>query len=175
MLERLPEYIDPLQLADRQGVLKGQLALSDLPRLVDVLFSDDGCVAIELFFSREGRWATVEGRIEANLAVKCQNCLQAVELSIHHTVKLGVVTSIELVNRLPEAYEPLLLEEEKILLKELVEDELLLSLPDYPKHEYPCLTESVQTEKTDSLVNKKRVFPEHPFSILANLKKTGDL
>lgn len=50
MLDRLPEYIDPLHLADKRGELKGQLSLSILDRLAEKLHDDTGIVAVDLFF-----------------------------------------------------------------------------------------------------------------------------
>jgi len=50
MLDRLPEYIDPLHLADKRGVLKGQIPLRSLDRLADMLVNDTGTITVELFF-----------------------------------------------------------------------------------------------------------------------------
>jgi len=175
MLARLPEYIDPLHLADKRGELKGQIPVSSLDRLADVLFNDTGVVTVDLFFGREGRLAKVEGQIDAVLELKCQNCLQAVQLPVKSTVKLGIVTSIDQADRLPEDYEPLLVDEEKILLKNIIEDELLLSLPTFPKHQHDCLADSAYVNKADSLSGEQQSPSENPFSILAKLKNTGDL
>ncbi|MFU8788035.1 MAG: YceD family protein [Methylobacter sp.] len=175
MLARLPEYIDPLHLADKRGELKGQIPVSSLDRLADMLFDDTGAVAVELFFGREGRLAKVEGQLETVLELKCQNCLQAVQWPVKHSVKLGVVTSIDQADRLLEDYEPLLVNgEERILLKNIVEDELLLILPTFPKHAYNCLAQEF-VNKEDLLQNQQPSLPENPFSILAKLKNTGDL
>jgi uncharacterized protein len=174
MLDRLPEYIDPLHLADKRGELKGQLQISSLDRLADILFSDTGSVGINLFFGREGRLAKIEGQIEAVLELKCQNCLQAVQWSVKNDVKLGIVTSIDQVDRLPDSYEPLLVDEGKILLKNIVEDELLLALPAFPKHAYNCLAQKTYNGEV-VLINEQQLPAENPFSILAKFKNTGDL
>jgi uncharacterized protein len=176
MLNRLPEIIDPLHLADKRGELKGQLPVSSLERIADLLFDDSGFVTVELFFGREGRLAKVEGRISAVLKLKCQSCLQAVEWSVDNTVRLGIVGSIDQANRLPEDYEPLLVEQDSIPLRNLIEDELLLSLPTYPKHQHSCFVSNSNNNKTNSQESDSRLSaPENPFSILANLKNTGDL
>lgn len=175
MLARLPEYIDPLHLADKRGELKGQIPVSSLDRLADILFNDTGAVTVELYFGREGRLAKVEGEIEAVLELECQNCLQAVQWPVKHAVKLGIVTSIDQANRLPEDYEPLLVDEEKILLKSIIEDELLLVLPTFPKHPHNCLDSKPGNKKVDFLPNEQQASTENPFSILAKLKNTGDL
>lgn len=175
MLARLPEYIDPLHLADKRGELKGQIPVSSLDRLADMLFSDTGVVTVELFFGREGRLAKIEGQIDAVLELECQNCLQAVSWTVKNSIKLGIVTSIDQADRLPEDYEPLLVDEGKILLKDIVEDELLLILPTFPKHQHNCLAQKPDNNKVDHLSNEQQSPTENPFSILAKLKNTGDL
>jgi uncharacterized protein len=175
MLDRLPEYIDPLHLADKRGELRGQIPLSSLDRLADILFSDEGVVAVDLFFGREGRLAKIEGKIKAVLQLECQNCLQAVEWPVNAEIRLGIVTSIDQANRLPGDYEPLLVEEGKIPLKSIIEDELLLVIPAFPKHQHNCLTPDLDNNKADSLLNNGQSPKENPFSILANLKNIGDL
>lgn len=174
MLDRLPEYIDPLHLADKQAVLRGQIPLRGLDRLADMLYNDEGSIAVELFFGREGRLAKIEGQIKVSLPLKCQNCLEAVEWPVDSVVKLGIVSSIDQADRLPEDYEPLLVEGTNIPLKDIIEDELLLAIPAFPKHQHPCF-DSKQNNNTDSSLNGKPSFPENPFSILANLKNIGDL
>jgi uncharacterized protein len=175
MSDRLPEIIDPLHLADTRGVLKGKLPLSSLDRLANMLVDDSGTVSVDLFFSREGRLAKVEGHIETVLALQCQNCLEAVEWSIDCEIKLGIVTSIDQANRLPEEYEPLLVEEEKMPLKNIIEDEILLNLPAFPKHQHPCLVAIINNDTKKTVVFDEPSNPENPFSILAKLKNTGDL
>ncbi|MCX7096903.1 MAG: YceD family protein [Methylococcales bacterium] len=175
MLERLPEYIDPLQLADKRGELKGQIPISSLDRLAAMLANDTGVVTVDLFFGREGRLAKIEGHIKADLELECQNCLQAVKWPVDCSVKLGVATSIEQVNRLPEAYEPLLVREGKIPLKNIIEDEILLVLPTFPKHEEACTVANFDNASVEPLVSDSLSSAENPFSILAKLKHTGDL
>ncbi len=175
MLARLPEFIDPLHLADKRGELKGQIPVSKLDRLADILFSDTGAVTVELYFGREGRLAKIEGQLEAVLELECQNCLQTVQWPIKHAVKLGIVTSLDQADRLPEDYEPLLIDEGKILLKNIIEDELLLILPAFPKHQRNCFAQEPDNSKVDFSQNEQQSPKQNPFSILAKLKNTGDL
>ena len=175
MLARLPQYIDPLHLADKRGELKGQIPVSSLDRLADILFNDTGVVTVDLFFGREGRLAKIEGQIEAVLELECQLCLQAVQWPVKNTIKLGIITSIEQANRLPEDYEPLLVDEGKILLKNIIEDELLLILPAFPKHSHLCLTHKLINNEVDVPLNEQQSPTKNPFSILAKFKNTGDL
>jgi uncharacterized protein len=170
MLDRLPRYIDPLHLADKRSVLKGELSLKDFGRLGDMLFNNDGNVMVELFFSREGRLAKIEGKIETHLHLVCQNCLQAIDWPVQAAVRLGIVNSLEQVDRLPPDFEPLFVEEEKILLQDIVEDELLLNLPQYPKHSETCADQDTGSRMPSQPEADRQKRQDNPFSILANLK-----
>ena len=171
MLNRLPEFIEPLNLADKRGSLKGQLPISSLKRLSELLYSDEGFVTVSLFFNRQGRLPIIAGTIEAELQLKCQNCLEALTWSVNHSVNLAIVSSIDQVNRLSEDFDPLLLEQESMLVKDLVEDEILLSLPVYPKHQHSCF---VATDNNKTNLEEAKPASENPFSILATLKNIGD-
>lgn len=175
MLNRLPEIIEPLHLADKRGELKGQIPVNSLERIAELLFSDEGFVFVELFFGREGRLAKIEGQLQTVLQLKCQSCLQAIELSVNSVVKLGIVSSIDQAKRLPEDYEPLLVEGDTMALRDIIEDELLLSLPTYPKHQHSCFVANSNNNKKNSSADDQKSAAENPFSILATLKNTGDL
>jgi uncharacterized protein len=178
MLARLPELIEPLLLADRNADIEGDLPLNRLDRMAD-LFSDSvGNVVVSLIFGRKGKLATVEGHISTVLALQCQRCLETVEWPVSSDFKLGIVNSLAQADILPAGYEPLLLvDEEKIPLKNIVEDELLLCLPDNPKHQHDCAVPNGLKNKPGALSKPAQAKTENPFSILAdlkNLKKTGD-
>jgi uncharacterized protein len=175
MLSRLPKYIEPLQLADKRGELKGHIPVSDLDRLSGLLAADTGEVTVELYFSREARLPRIEGELNTVLHLQCQNCLLPVIWPVKHRVRLGIVKTIEQANRLPEDIEPLLLEGDTVHLKDIIEDELLLTLPAYPKHQHDCLALLADISHTDAPIQSKPSQKTNPFSILANLKNTGDL
>ena len=168
MQNRLPEIIEPLNLADKRGELHGQILIKQLTRLTENLVNDEGVVNVDLYFGREGRMPKIDGTLKTILNLQCQNCLESVEFEIDHDVKLGIATKFEHVERLPEDVEPLLLEEETMLLATLVEDELLLNLPDYPRHKHDCMANEIVKKYTaafDEVATKK----PNPFSVLANL------
>jgi uncharacterized protein len=172
MLTQLPELIDPLLLADRNASVEGQLLLSSFDRIASMLSGSEGTVDVKLYFGREGKLATVEGHISAVLQLKCQRCLEPVEWQVNSDIKLGIVSSLVQADKLPDGYEPLLLiDEDKIPLKNIVEDELLLSLPDIPKHENDCAIPDITKNKAEPLPRLATASTENPFSILADIKK----
>jgi uncharacterized protein len=175
MLKHLPKFIDPLHFADKQVVLKGQIPLKDLDRLADKLVDDSGMVDVDLYFGREGRLAKVEGHIVSILEIVCQNCLEAIKWPIDCDIKLGIIASIDQASRLSEDFEPLLVEDGSILLKDIIQDEIILALPAFPRHQYNCFAPEFDNSNPITLVNDEPLFTENPFSILAKLKNTGDL
>ncbi len=170
MLDRLPDFIDPIAFAEKRRELSGTMRISEFARLSEVLADNRGEVKVELFFAKEGRLTTIHGTIKAVLALVCQTCLKEVLWPIDIIINLGVVSSLEQADRLASQYEPFLLHSEKISLMELVEDEIILALPDFPRHEYDCREKRVDALAEDS----EQTRSDNPFSILAKLKNTGD-
>ena len=172
MLDQLPELIDPVVFAERHSHLLGSLSVQRLDRLADFLFDKKGELKVDLQFYKEGKVPVIEGRIEGHLILTCQSCLQALEWPVDKLVKIGMVQTIEQADRLPEAFEPLMVAENKMSLPGIIEDEVLISLPDYPRHENECL----QYQPAEKLVEPKEIEPkpDNPFAVLATLKITGD-
>lgn len=135
MPKALPERVDPLRLADQGARLDGARAIGDLGRLVAALASDTGVAAVTLEFGRDDEnRAWVRGSVTALLTFTCQRCLEPVALDVNTTFLLAVVRNEEEARRLPDRYDPLVLDDRSLALDTLVEDELLLALPLVPMH-----------------------------------------
>ena len=174
MLEQLPELIDPLLCAEKRRSYKGELALSALPRLADVLGEKAGTVAFSMTFDKQGRLAVLQGHLCAVLRLVCQNCLEIFDWPVDVNFNLGIVASDEEAALLPDNFEPLLVSEDKTALKEIIEEELLLTLPAFPKHaESNCFIKKI---RFDAAASDAEAYsrPGSPFSVLAKLKNTGD-
>jgi len=175
MFTRLPNLIDPILLAERHAELSGQLPIAYFDRLADLLADKQGSVEVNLIFSKEGNLAKIDGHIAVAVALVCQRCLKSLPWQVNKEIKLGVINSLAQVNKLPEGYEPLLLTgEDKIPIKTIVEDELLLSIPDAPKHDEDCWTPEITGSKVAGEDKDARISARNPFSILADFKKTGE-
>lgn len=171
MSDKLSEKIDPLVFAERRRSLAGKLGIEAFSRLVDVLAENAGSVLISMQFDKEGRQSVVTGSVRGELQLICQSCLHAMSWSADFDFKLGIVTTAQEVERLGDEYEPLLIEEGLISPAAMIEDEILLRLPDYPKHQYNCVDSRYNADRTVTSAYEKA---DNPFSILAKLKKTGD-
>jgi len=172
MLDQLPELIDPVVFAERQSHLLGHIKVRRLERLAEFLFSNKGELRVDLQFYKEGKVPAIEGSIEGHLILTCQSCLQALEWTVNKSVKIGMVQTIEQADRLQEGFEPMMVADNKMLLSIIIEDEVLISLPDYPRHENECL----QYQPAEKPAESKEIEPEpdNPFAVLATLKITGD-
>jgi uncharacterized protein len=169
----LPDLIDPLILAERRSMLSGAINIAALERLSDLVAERDSNVEIEVFFAKEGKQPVISGAVKTILTLECQSCMQPFTWPLDINFKLGVVSSLPEADKLEIDCEPLLYNGEKISLNALIEDEILLALPDYPKHGYECIKQSIsKSGNYDTQNNHTKT--ENPFSILAKLKKTGD-
>ena len=72
----------------------------------------------------------VESDIETQLILECQRCFKPVEVDIRKNSLLGVVDESDEFDSLAKEYEPLQLDDDGVItVEELVEEELLLSIP----------------------------------------------
>ncbi|MCK5920778.1 MAG: DUF177 domain-containing protein [Methylococcales bacterium] len=162
----ISQCFDPFVIAERGRTYRGVIALGELDRLAGCIFSDHGEVGYELTFSKEGSVFVVSGQVKADLILECQVCLEAVVLPVSTDTRLGIVGSLDEVGELSDAYEPLLVTDKKIALKEILEEELLLEIPLIARHDGCKIAGGSRPEQAQE--------KDNPFSILAELKPQGD-
>jgi uncharacterized protein len=131
----LPKLLDPWLLIETGASFEGALALSSFPRLADFLLESEGEATYWLGFTRDAeRRGIVRGEVRARLRLVCQRCLGAVDYPVERAFTLAPVRGLDEIDRLRDDYEPLLLSGEQLHSADLVEDELLLALPQIPTH-----------------------------------------
>ncbi|MBK5964667.1 hypothetical protein CCR95_11390 [Thiocystis minor] len=189
MPEDLPVHLDPWRAVKNGLSFAGEVALSQFPRLATALL---GCVedrqaraVYQLRFERgrDGRDLVV-GRILACLRVPCQRCLGGVEIEVDVPLRLALIRTDQMAGELPEDLDPLLVADEQMDLMALIEDELLLAIPMFPRHgdglcqPLEILGVDVNPEPPDLATNaatlasghdKSREEP-HPFAVLAGIR-----
>jgi uncharacterized protein len=124
-------------LGGRQGELGGELELARLPRLASLLHSTAGSVRASLQFRQRGL-----GRLTATLdlattvELACQRCLEPFAQPIAERVELAFVGPGEAGAAIPQDqdYEPIELDDGRLLPARLIEDELIVAIPLVPKH-----------------------------------------
>lgn len=134
--QRLPIEIDPFRLAERGAELEGPLPLAQMQRLATALARPQGEVDVRLRFDIDDmNIPYVRGHIEAVLYLTCQRCLEALEYRVSQELALAWVRADRDAERLPLQFEPYIVSELPIRLSDVIEDELLLALPQIPMHE----------------------------------------
>lgn len=169
MSNPLPHHIDPLRSADAGLVLSGEAAFAQMPRLAGIVINRSGAAHIELRFGRDDQGVRgVQGRIVCEVELICQRCLQPLQLPVAIDVSLGIVLSEQEAERLPAHYDPLLVGDEPLLVGDLVEDEILLALPGFPRHD-PGVCEAAGADAAPADEEPPPGRP-NPFAVLARLK-----
>ncbi|MDJ0739025.1 MAG: YceD family protein [Gammaproteobacteria bacterium] len=177
MLSLLPDFADPVRLCALGKAYDGEVALADLPRLAPLLTSPEGQAAFVLAFDMDAeRRPVVAVDVKARLALRCQRCLQTMYLDVDASSRLAVVSGPVEAERLPDELDPLLVENDRLELRSLIEDELILAVPPAPMHPPEACDARLNTWN-DSIADdaiKSADAKENPFAALAKLKSDAD-
>ena len=173
---RVPDLIDPVVMAARQQQLEGVFELSELSRIKASLADGFGTVSFQLLFHRDRKTVVISGDVDSVLQLQCQRCMQLMQWPVHSNVSLAVVSSMDEADRLSDAYEPVLLTETKLPLKDIVEEELLLALPVIPQHTGDCPSYAEAMPGSESALTASVDDDERyqPFANLSELIKRGE-
>ena len=122
-------------LGARQGELTGDVELARLPRLSGLLHSTAGSVRASLRLRQRGV-GRLAATLELTTAVElvCQRCLEPFVQPIAERAELIFVEPGEAGASIPEGYEPIELDDGRLLPARLIEDELIVAMPLVPKH-----------------------------------------
>jgi len=174
-LERLPVQVDPFRLAQAGRVFEGEIPLRQMKRLQPLLYSHGNTVRAALEFGIDSLGVSfLSGRIQAELEVVCQRCLEPMGMTADIRFDLAFVHQAIEGESIPEPYEPYVVESVPVTLTDIIEDELLLFLPPITRHELevcPARNRVQMKEPAGKDTAKQAEEQRHnPFSVLANLK-----
>ena len=134
MAKNLPQRIEPARLCDIGAKLEGHIPLKNMTRLADVLREKTGEMAVLLQFGKDKQgFRTICGKIQGQLMLTCQRCLQPFPYNVDLAVNLSPVATEKAA--LPAGFEALLVSDQPMPLVEIIEEELMLSLPIIAKHQ----------------------------------------
>jgi uncharacterized protein len=171
--EPLPSELDARKAAARGALVSGSLRPADMPRFRALLAGEEGSVRAELEFGRdeEGR-SLVRVKIDADVEVSCQRCLQPMRRRVESDSTLAIVWTDEQAGQLPRNLEPLVVAEQDVDLWRVVEEELMLALPAFSYHESEACKEILADYSGPA--PEEEVSPgkkPNPFDVLAQLKR----
>ena len=167
----------PLALTDlltRGSTAEGRLCegipLAAFPRLAQLLPEDSGGVQADVCVSRDAEGiALVQGSLSARVRRECQRCLEAMDVEVEVELRLAV-TNPGGEGSAPPGFDIWQIDDGDVILRDLLEDELLLSLPLVARHEDTALCGDLAGQSAAGAPDETSR-QENPFAVLEALKR----
>ena len=128
--------MDPFRLARQQTRMSGAIPVEKLARISGLVREGSGTVEVALRFRMSASGVPrADGHALLKAHLTCQRCLGPLDLELAPALKVAFTDGGEAVDRaeLAAGYEPLECSA-RIGLTTMIEDEILLALPDFPMH-----------------------------------------
>ncbi|OUS30747.1 hypothetical protein A9Q98_04380 [Thalassotalea sp. 42_200_T64] len=166
---KLPITIEPKKSAQRHLECDGYFALSGLERLLAVSEKAGEQVNVKVNFGIDAeKLVFISGKASTKINLTCQRCNEPFEQELKVSFIFSPVKDEESAEHLPSHYDAVVVDENgEVNLRELVEDELMLTLPLIPKHDLKDCSAKADTSwgKLPDTLEKP-----NPFDVLKNLK-----
>ena len=162
---QLPKTIKLFSFAKKEVNFYGKYKISNVPRVSDLARNIEDYLNVNLSFHLEnGKTPCVKGIINSKIVLDCQRCLDVLDLDLKVLFNLAFVRHESQAEGLDKVYEVYVLgENEELNTLDLISDEILLSLPMSPTHEFDCILKVGPKIKVEKI-------HENPFDVLKNIK-----
>lgn len=158
-------FIDSLDFARNGRRINGEAPLAELPRLLDMLETPQGVLGYSMQGGVDGKGTHfLDLGIAGQCSLRCQRCLNGLDypLRLETRLLLRDQASLDALDDDDEEFDSILADTHLDVL-ELLEEEILLSLPIAPKHELGAC----QMKNGEDVHGGVK----HPFAALAELKR----
>jgi len=160
----LPDQLKLFNFAKKEISLSGIYQISDFPKISEIASNKKDNVRVELsFYLKNNKTPCVDGIIHLDIVLACQRCLDDLSIALKVNFNLAFVRHNQESEELDSHYEIYVIEDEELETHDLISDEILLSIPMAPMHDYDCIKE----------INKQEIVEgksENPFAILKKIK-----
>ena len=154
--------IDSLVFAREGRSLQGELPVSSLARILDMLADQEG----ELNYRVQGQMSPRRRpqlilEVDGRLSLRCQRCLEGIDYPVRVRSVLELISDEEDLTQeeIEDDSRDFLPAQAEVDVLALIEDEIILGLPSVPRHECCALPERA-----------REMQPASPFSVLGSLK-----
>ena len=159
----LPDQLKLFNFAKKEISLSGIYQISDFPKISEIASNKRDNIRVDLsFYLKNNKTPCVDGIIELDIVLPCQRCLDDLSIALEVNFNLAFVRHNQESEEL-ESHEIYVIEDEELATHDLISDEILLSIPMVPMHDYNCIKEINEQE----IVEGKS---ENPFAILKKIK-----
>lgn len=175
MLKQLTEALELFPLHKAELEFAAEIALGGMDRLpAEVLREQSGAAEFSLTLSQDGYdKVRVSGQLQVNVALLCQRCLQPFSYFIDKSFTLWLVASEASGSKLEDDADYSVLSAGKVCILELLEDELILALPGFAKHEEKdcaaVFSVADEPQKDEGAASETK----NPFAVLKNFHKSS--
>ena len=150
------------------------IPLAELPRVSHELTSKDGEAKGHVRFSRQQGQAVADLEVSAQPEVVCQRCMQPMRWPVTVKSRVALVSDYDSADRVPREMEVFLVEADSVSVRDLVDEEVMLALPNVPRHaeDSECARREVQLPgQPDELEDAPDLQVQKPFAQLGELLK----
>lgn len=135
MSREFPDFVEPWRLADGRRTIGGTMPISRMSRLIPLLVSSEGDATFRLSFGYDAQQrARVRVHVRAPLTLVCQSSLEPYIEHVDQRSTLLIIADVSEQEDLSEQEEFVLVQEGRLAVADLVEDELLLAVPQVPRN-----------------------------------------
>ena len=160
----LPGQLKLFNFAKKEISLSGIYQISDFPRITEIASNKKDNISVDLsFYLNNNKTPCVDGIIQLDIVLTCQRCLDDLSIALKVDFNLAFIRNNQESEELDSHYEIYVTEEEELATHDLISDEILLSIPMVPTHDYDCIKDINEQE----IVEGKS---ENPFAILKKIK-----
>ena len=164
----LPDQLKLFNFAKKEISLSGIYQIFDFPKISEITSNKEDNVRVELsFYLKNNKTPCVDGIIHLDIVLACQRCLDDLSITLKVDFSLAFITHDQESEGLESHIEVYVTKEEELATHDLISDEILLSIPMVPKHDYDCIKEINEQE----IVEGKS---ENPFAKLKKMKIADD-
>jgi uncharacterized protein len=162
-------FIDSLDFAGNGRSIRGELQVAELPRLSEMLENPRAFLSYTVHggVDKQGTHF-LDLRVTGQCQLRCQRCLNTLDYPVRLDTRLLLRDQASLdalddkaARGEEEAFDSILADPHMDVL-DMLEEEILLSLPIAPKHEFGACR---------AAGGESRHEERHPFAVLANLKR----
>ena len=165
--KQLPKTIKLFKFARKEASLHGDYKIATMPRISEIARNTEDRVKVDLsFYLENDKTPCIKGIIDTKIILDCQRCLEAFPVELKINFNLAFVRYEDKAEELDSGFEVYVIgEEEDLDSIDLITDEILLSIPMAPSHDFDC---NLKIDK-EEIVEEIR---KNPFDVLKNIKTT---
>ena len=157
-------YLDAQELASRRAVVTGFVEIESMPRLLELVTAKPSAIAYRIEFTRGASgWPRIVGRMEGMLPLTCQRCLDSLDWRFDTEFE-----SLLVGDEHEEAHgaEVVVCPDGRLALAPMLEDEVLLAVPNAPVHAHGTCEAPVVPAAGGPMPPTR----SHPFAALRSMR-----